>query len=105
MRCNVLPLWPLDSNATGQHLNRIKISSILKLPAQAEATAGVTIVTPLGTLLPPGIGLQVDTGDRRAYPFGWCSPVGCFARFGLDDASLAALKRGKASCACDARIR
>ena len=32
MRCNVLPLWPLDSNATGQHLNRIKISSILKLP-------------------------------------------------------------------------
>lgn len=75
--------------------NPVAEVSILKLPAQAEATAGVTIVTPLGTLLPPGIGLQVDTGDRRAYPFGWCSPVGCFARFGLDDASLAALKRGK----------
>lgn len=75
--------------------NPVAEVSILKLPAQAEATAGVTIVTPLGTLLPPGIGLQIDTGERRAYPFGWCSPVGCFARFGLDDTSLAALKRGK----------
>lgn len=75
--------------------NPVAEVSILKLPAQAEATAGVTIVTPLGTLLPPGIGLQINSGDRRAYPFGWCSPVGCFARFGLDDPSLAALKRGK----------
>lgn len=74
--------------------NPVAEVSILKLPAQAEATAGVTIVTPLGTLLPPGIGLQVDSGDRRAYPFGWCSPVGCFARFGLDDPSLTAMKRG-----------
>ena len=45
--------------------------------------AGVTVVTPLGTLLTAGVVVQVDTGEQRQYPFAWCSQVGCFARFGL----------------------
>ena len=40
--------------------------------------------------------LQIDGGERRQYPFAWCSQVGCFARFGLDAPSLAGMKRGKA---------
>jgi invasion protein IalB len=74
--------------------NPVAEFSLLKLPLEAEATAGVTVVTPLGTLLPAGLVLQIDSGERRQYPFSWCSQVGCFARFGLDDTSINALKRG-----------
>ena len=52
------------------------------------------MVTPLGTLLPSGVVLQVDGGERRQYPFAWCSQVGCFARFGLDEPGIAGMKRG-----------
>jgi invasion protein IalB len=54
------------------------------------------VVTPLGTLLPAGLVMQIDNGERRQYPFSWCSQVGCFARFGLNDASINSMKRGKA---------
>jgi invasion protein IalB len=76
--------------------NPVAEVSILKLPADAEAAAGVTVVTPLGTLLPSGVVLQVDNGERRQYPFAWCSQVGCFSRFGLDEPGIAGMKRGNA---------
>jgi invasion protein IalB len=76
--------------------NPVAEVSILKLPASEEADAGVTVVTPLGTLLTNGVILQIDGGETRQYPFGWCSRVGCFARFGLAPASVDGMKRGKA---------
>ena len=75
--------------------NPVAEVSILKLPLDAEADAGVTIVTPLGTLLPSGVAVQIDNGQPRQYPFAWCSQVGCFARFGLDRPSIDSMKRGK----------
>jgi len=74
--------------------NPVAEISLLKLPAGGEAAAGVTVVTPLGTLLPTGLDLQIDSGEIRKYPFAWCSQVGCFARFGLNTASVDAMKRG-----------
>jgi len=76
--------------------NPVAEVSILKLPEAAEADAGVTVVTPLGTLLPSGVVVQIDTGEQRQYPFAWCSQVGCFARFGLARPSIDAMKRGNA---------
>jgi invasion protein IalB len=76
--------------------NPVAEVSILKLPEEAEADAGVTVVTPLGTLLPQGVVVQIDTGEQRQYPFAWCSQVGCFARFGLARPSIDAMKRGQA---------
>ena len=76
--------------------NPVAEVSILKLPEEAEADAGVTVVTPLGTLLPQGVVVQIDTGEQRQYPFAWCSQVGCFARFGLARPSIDAMKRGNA---------
>ena len=76
--------------------NPVAEVSILKLPAEAEADAGVTIVTPLGTLLPNGVVMQIDSGEQRQYPFAWCSQVGCFARFGLANTTVTAMKRGNA---------
>ena len=76
--------------------NPVAEVSILKLPDTAEADAGVTVVTPLGTLLTAGVAVQIDTGDTQRYPFSWCSQVGCFARFGLTKPAIDAMKRGKA---------
>ena len=81
--------------AVDQAKNPVAEVSILKLPEQSEADAGVTVVTPLGTLLTTGVIVQVDGGEQRQYPFAWCSQMGCFARFGLTKPSIDALKRGK----------
>ncbi len=75
--------------------NPVAEVSILKLPEGSQAAAGVTMVTPLGTLLQSGIVVQVDQGEARQYPFNWCSQVGCFARFGLTQESINGMKRGK----------
>jgi len=75
--------------------NPVAEVSILKLPEGSEAAAGVTMVTPLGSLLQSGIVLQIDQGEARQYPFNWCSQVGCFARFGLTQESINAMKRGR----------
>ncbi len=82
--------------ALDQAKNPVAEVSILKLPDTSEAVAGVTIVTPLGTLLTNGVILQVDAGEKRQYPFSWCSQVGCFARFGLTKPTLDTMRRGKA---------
>ena len=74
--------------------NPVAEVSILKLPDGSEAAAGVTMVTPLGTLLQSGVVVQVDQSEARQYPFNWCSQVGCFARFGLTQESINAMKRG-----------
>lgn len=74
--------------------NPVAEVSMLKLPSGGDAQAGVTVVTPLGTLLPEGVTLQIDGGERRSFPFTWCSQVGCFARFGLNEAAIGTMKRG-----------
>jgi invasion protein IalB len=82
--------------ALDERKNPVAEVSLLKLPEAAEAAAGVTVVAPLGTLLTAGVVVQVDDGERRQYPFAWCSQVGCFARFGLTQPSVDGMKRGKA---------
>lgn len=82
--------------ALDQEKNPVAEVSLVKLPASSEAAAGVTVVSPLGTLLTTGVMLQIDSGEKRQYPFAWCSQVGCFARFGLSQQSIDAMKRGKA---------
>ncbi|WP_299131159.1 invasion associated locus B family protein [uncultured Amaricoccus sp.] len=76
--------------------NPVAEVSVLKLPAGGEAAAGMTVVSPLGTLLTSGVVVQVDTDEARQYPFNWCSQAGCFSRFGLTGQSITSMKRGKA---------
>lgn len=75
--------------------NPVAEFSLVRLAEGAGAAAGATVVSPLGTLLPAGVELQVDDGEARRYPFTWCSQVGCFARFGVDQASVDAMKAGQ----------
>lgn len=74
--------------------NPVAEVSFQKLPVGGEATAGATVVSPLGTLLTTGVALQVDTNPARQYPFSWCTQIGCFARFVMTEDTIDAFKRG-----------
>lgn len=68
--------------------------NVFDVQDDGQIVAGATIVTPLETLLTPGIRLRVDEGNWAEYPFAFCQPVGCFSRLGLTQGDLDALRRG-----------
>ena len=68
--------------------------SIMPLPPGGQAMAGSTIVTPLETLLPNGVALNVDGGQNKRYPFTFCAAMGCVARVGFTADEVANLKKG-----------
>ncbi|NNU80553.1 invasion associated locus B family protein [Halovulum dunhuangense] len=80
--------------AVDNEQNPVSEMTIVALPQEAEAAAGVTVITPLGTLLTEGLILQIDEREARQYPFNWCTRSGCFSRFGLTDEEVAAMKAG-----------
>ncbi|MEH6836602.1 MAG: invasion associated locus B family protein [Falsihalocynthiibacter arcticus] len=63
----------------------------------SKAVAGATIITPLDTMLPPGILISVDSTDARRYPYSFCGSVGCVGRIGLLAEDIAAYKKGSAA--------
>ena len=74
--------------------NSVAEISVFPLPAGEQAVAGATVITPLETLLTAQIGLRVDQGGVKRYPFSWCSEIGCFSRIGFTQADLDSFKRG-----------
>ncbi len=87
-------LYQLALNSAGAPVAEF---SLLKLPEGQKAEAGVTVVTPLGTLLTAGLRMRIDSGQTLAYPFNWCTRAGCFARFGLEAGTIASMKAGAKS--------
>lgn len=84
-------IYQLLKDANG---NNIADISIVTLPDGGQAVAGATIMTPLDTMLPPGVAIKIDTANPKAYPFMFCAPPGCFVRYGMTAAELDALKKG-----------
>lgn len=84
-------LYQLLKDTTG---NPVAEFTIFGLPKGQEAAAGATIIAPLETLLTEGMMLQIDAGKPKAYPFTWCSQIGCIARIGLTEPEIDALKKG-----------
>jgi len=66
------------------------------LPEGSAASMGVTIVTPLLTLLPRGVTVRVDGEAPAGFPFSWCDIQGCYARYGLTADEVQALRTGTA---------
>lgn len=80
--------------ARDQNDNPVADIRIVALPEGEEAEAGVTVVTPLGTVLSNGLLVRIDGQRQLQFPFTFCSRSGCFARFGLDEGGLNGFKRG-----------
>jgi invasion protein IalB len=77
--------------------NPVILARVVRLPAGSEAEGLAIFNTPLGTLLQPGLGFQIDSGERAALPFEWCVQEGCIVRLGLRGEDVAAMKRGGAA--------
>ncbi len=82
----------LDSNE-----NPVIEFSLFRAPEAEEAAALVNILTPLGTFLPGGLTLQIDSGETRQYGFTFCSAIGCIAQIALTDETIAAMRRGRSA--------
>lgn len=74
--------------------NPVAEFSLYKLANAGNVVAGATIAAPLGTLLTEEIKLSVDGGRSKSYTFSFCTMGGCFARIGLTQPDVDALKRG-----------
>lgn len=71
------------------------VAEITLIPLRnGEVAAGATLIAPLETDLIQGLGLAIDNGQARGYPFSFCAPVGCVSRLGFTEAELNSLKRG-----------
>ncbi len=77
--------------------NRVAEVNVRALRPGGAAAAGVTIITPLGTLLTEGVGIKVDDGAPERYAFTWCERIGCVARFGLSPSALQLYVQGLAA--------
>lgn len=83
--------------ATDANDNPVAEINLVRLAEGSPAVAGATVLTPLGTLLRPGLAVQVDEEQQRSYPFAWCDAAGCFARFALDQEAVDTYKQGNAA--------
>lgn len=63
--------------------------------ADADATPHLTVQTPLGLYLPPGLTLQVEAGAPTTLAIAACDANGCHARTSLADPFLADLQTGR----------
>ena len=77
-----------------QEGNSVAEISVFPLPAGGQAEAGVTIITPLETLLTEQVTLRIDEAQAKRYPFTFCAAVGCVSRIGLLPEEVNAFRRG-----------
>jgi invasion protein IalB len=76
--------------------NNVAEFTMFGLPAGGEgpAVAGATFIAPLETLLTTGMAMQIDAGAPKAYPFTFCTQIGCVARLGFTTEEVAEMKKG-----------
>lgn len=74
----------------GQRLLHI---AVMYLQPDNQPAAIVTV--PLGVLLPRGVGLQVDDGEKIRFAYERCDASGCTGGLVLTDTVINALKKGK----------
>lgn len=86
-------IYQVLKTAEGNPLADISITS---LPAGQEGAAGITVMTPLETLLTAGVAIQIDDKKPVIYPFTFCAQPGCFARIGITQAELDGFSKGNA---------
>ncbi len=75
--------------------NSVARFSLFGFKAGQPAAARATVVTPLETLLPQGVSLQIDALPAKTYAFLFCTQAGCVSQLGLTTDEIAAMKKGQ----------
>lgn len=73
---------------------RVLYLAIGYVPEEGKEGMFALALTPLGTLLPPGIGFQVDGQEKFGGPFAFCFSGGCQSDLLLTDEKIAQLRAG-----------
>ena len=84
-------MYQLLKNSDGSGVAEV---SLVPLRGDEEVAAIANIMTPLGTMLRPGLVLAVDQNEPIVYPFTVCSQQGCLSRFGVTNELLEQMKSG-----------
>ncbi|MDG4648879.1 invasion associated locus B family protein [Roseibacterium sp. SDUM158017] len=88
-RCEMFQLL-LDDEDNPVAVFRVNVP----LALAEEQVAAAVIVTPIETLLAPGVRLRIDEGEVAGIPFTLCEPSGCLARIPLNENNVAAFRAG-----------
>ena len=88
-RCEMFQLLEEEN---GNPVAEFRISA--PLIAEDGAIANATILTPLDTLLSPGLQLQIDEEEPAILPYAFCRPVGCFVQISLTEENMALFQAG-----------
>ena len=75
---------------TGEFLASVSVQET----QTAEGKRLIRAAVPLGTLIQPGIRLQIDEGQQVAGKYVICLPNACYAEMEIDDAFVNSLKAG-----------
>jgi invasion protein IalB len=75
---------------TGEFLASVSVQESLN----AEGKRIIRAAVPLGTLIQPGIRVQIDEGKQVAGKYVICLPNACYAEMEIDDTFLDSLKKG-----------
>ncbi len=67
------------------------------IPKKTDGSMFMFAITPLGTILPAGLGVDIDNSGKAKFggPFIFCVPLGCQAEMPLKAENLKALKSAK----------
>lgn len=65
------------------------------MPKKTDGSLFMFAITPLMTILPPGVGFDIDGKTKFGGPYVFCAPIGCQAEAALTPEQMKALKSGK----------
>ncbi len=102
VRCIRAPLGQGDPCQMFQLLkdadgNAVAEASVTPLQGASDAVAKMNILTPIGTLLPPGIKVSIDGREIGRLPFMFCSPRDCTSEVPMKAGDIQAFKAGGAA--------
>lgn len=81
------------TDGSGNPLMNVQIEKI----GQGQVVGAMILRAPLGTFLPRGVTMQIDSGEPLAQPFEVCSQVGCITRLAMSEEGASRMKRGAAA--------
>ena len=80
----------------GEQTQVLLIASIGYVEDGKNRVPTLRLTAPLGVVLPAGLAVNVDKGEKENLPFHICLPDGCMTEIGLSDKGIAEMKKGRA---------
>lgn len=74
---------------TGQFLASLQLREV-----EGDPKKRLIAAVPSGMLIQPGLQVQIDKNKAKKFKYGICFPNACFAELAIDNAFIAAMKKG-----------